>query len=522
MDARAAFVAESLADLEAKLQALLDGNTAPGIYRGDARKNAEVLGLLTSDEGFRGVVDGWFGQQRADKLLELWVKGLPLDWKAASGAARPRRVSLPTYPFARESYWVPRLTPGARLLLTPRLHPLVHENTSDLAEQRYRTRLTGEEFFLADHRVDGRRWLPAVAYLEMAREAVTRAAGDVVALRDVVWERPIAVGDEPVEIHAGIAAEDGGGIAFEIYGDGDVVYARGTATVGTRADAPRVDTAPLASRYAAGAYTAADCYTAFDAMGIDFGAGHRGLEGCRRRRRHGHRARVASRGGGVIARPVPAPPEHAGCRAAVDGRLYPGRERRARAADRALPFALDTAEIYAPTPAEGWVVARRIGGEAAGLARYDIELCDGEGRVAVRLRGLSTRRATARPSRRLNETAAPIAHDELHRDVPSAVIHTQMSWSCRSNVSHADAQFAALDFDSILLIAFADQLQRVRRQGDARDRLGRRRRTTDAFLVEQHHELLAERFARVGAAATSFRSRSERPAEPRTRPDARA
>ena len=48
------------------------------------------------------------------------------------------------------------------------LHPLLHRNTSDLREQRYSTRLTGEEFFLADHEVSAnglgkQRVLPAVA-----------------------------------------------------------------------------------------------------------------------------------------------------------------------------------------------------------------------------------------------------------------------------------------------------------------------------------------------------------------------
>src|SRR5947207_11857724 len=60
------------------------------------------------------------------------------------------------------------------------IHPLLHRNTSDLAEQRYSSTFTGEEFFLADHQVkaDGhvdRRMLPGVAYLEMARAAIEHA-----------------------------------------------------------------------------------------------------------------------------------------------------------------------------------------------------------------------------------------------------------------------------------------------------------------------------------------------------------
>jgi len=60
------------------------------------------------------------------------------------------------------------------------LHPLLHGNTSDLSAQRYTSTFTGDEFFLADHRVraDGRtvqKVLPGVACLEMARAAIERA-----------------------------------------------------------------------------------------------------------------------------------------------------------------------------------------------------------------------------------------------------------------------------------------------------------------------------------------------------------
>jgi acyl transferase domain-containing protein len=46
--------------------------------------------------------------------LKLWVKGLKVDWQQLYGARRPRTISLPTYPFAREIYWAESLEPAAR------------------------------------------------------------------------------------------------------------------------------------------------------------------------------------------------------------------------------------------------------------------------------------------------------------------------------------------------------------------------------------------------------------------------
>ncbi|MFP3435963.1 polyketide synthase dehydratase domain-containing protein, partial [Paraburkholderia sp. SIMBA_061] len=67
-----------------------------------------------------------------------------------------------------------------------------HENTSDLHEQRFTSRFTGTEFFLADHQIHGQKTLPAVAYLEMARRAVAyvlpeQHASATLELIDVAW-----------------------------------------------------------------------------------------------------------------------------------------------------------------------------------------------------------------------------------------------------------------------------------------------------------------------------------------------
>src|SRR5262249_5171097 len=37
-------------------------------------------------------------------LSQLWLAGVPIDWRALHGEPSPRRVSLPTYPFQRERY----------------------------------------------------------------------------------------------------------------------------------------------------------------------------------------------------------------------------------------------------------------------------------------------------------------------------------------------------------------------------------------------------------------------------------
>ena len=139
-------------------------------------------------------------------LADLYCQGYDIPWKRMFRTFR--RVQLPTYPFSRGEYWVPddetNAHPPAGAATVAHLHPLVQQNTSNLTRQRYTSSFTGDEFFLADHRVNDRRILPGVAYLEMARAAVEHALGDsdgassrTIRLEDVAWLRPYSPDEAP-------------------------------------------------------------------------------------------------------------------------------------------------------------------------------------------------------------------------------------------------------------------------------------------------------------------------------------
>ncbi|TMC24520.1 MAG: hypothetical protein E6J34_00365, partial [Chloroflexi bacterium] len=200
----------------------------------------------------------WCQKKKLDKIAQAWVRGITIDWKLlhTGGAtqtpssvplasALPHRVSLPTYPFARERYWV-SLSVGTESTQGPPtgfgagtgstqslqpppstdasvIHPLVQRNTSTLWEQQFRSTFHGQEFFLTDHVILGQRTLPAVAYLEMARAAVREAIGDEAQLSSsqidishVVWLRPLIVEEQPVTVRITLDPLENGTIAFVI------------------------------------------------------------------------------------------------------------------------------------------------------------------------------------------------------------------------------------------------------------------------------------------------------------------
>lgn len=107
MDERLGIIAESIQELTHKLQSVVDGEQGiAGVYRGQIKSSKEAMAIFASDEDMGGIVDVWIAKRKYARMLELWVKGLQFDWNKLYVSSKPSRVSLPTYPFAKERYWV--------------------------------------------------------------------------------------------------------------------------------------------------------------------------------------------------------------------------------------------------------------------------------------------------------------------------------------------------------------------------------------------------------------------------------
>ncbi|TMC15469.1 MAG: KR domain-containing protein, partial [Chloroflexi bacterium] len=126
MEERLALQVSSLTELEEKLQRYLAEPQAGGDwYRGQVKRH-DLIGTFAADEDGQKTLTAWMSKGKYEKLLEWWVKGLTIDWKLlytreaeqVQGNATdplliptvltlPSRISLATYPFARERYWLP-------------------------------------------------------------------------------------------------------------------------------------------------------------------------------------------------------------------------------------------------------------------------------------------------------------------------------------------------------------------------------------------------------------------------------
>ncbi|MCB0208008.1 MAG: SDR family NAD(P)-dependent oxidoreductase [Anaerolineae bacterium] len=321
----------------------------------------------------------------------------------------PRRVSLPTYPFAKERYWLPHngqeFTSSLDKPSFLVLHPLVHQNISDLTEQRFSTTFTGAEFLLTDHQVQDEKVLPGVAYLEMARVAGAFAAKDktVTHLRNVVWARPIIVSDEPLETHVSLYPEQPDEVTFEVTtlaeNEQRLVHAQGRLVYSLDAfeNAPQVIDLEAIRQRCTRQQTKTACYRQFQQLGLVYGPGFQVIEEL-----------VGNQTEALVKLQLPAHLQREMHAYGLHPSLMDGALQalmgvdRSRASDGAalyLPFTVRDIAIHKAIPASAYAYISFSEGvnSATTVVNYDLVITDEQGEVCVYFKGC-TARALSEPS----------------------------------------------------------------------------------------------------------------------------
>jgi len=146
-------------------------------------------------------------------LAQAFVAGAPLDWKAVLGERGGRKITLPTYPFERERYWIAEEVEPAPAL--PKALSIQSTSAHGIAGVRldaslpiFATELQSPlPLHLEDHRVGSQVVVPASFYLSLAWSAFQATQADSAALQiaalritDLAILRPMQPGKEGVSI----------------------------------------------------------------------------------------------------------------------------------------------------------------------------------------------------------------------------------------------------------------------------------------------------------------------------------
>ncbi len=196
MNERIAVCAVSLAELRDKYVSFLDKSKVQnGVFISENTEERAAVSEYMIQEALQS--------GKEELLAQWWANGAEFEWKTI-GNEKLNRVPLPSYPFAKESYW---FTPKKNKseVNSKSLHPLISENVSTLKKQAFKTVISGTEFFVTDHLVSGDCVLPGAASLEMALVcAEISGESKVYKIKDVMWNRPILYKGKTLHIYTGL------------------------------------------------------------------------------------------------------------------------------------------------------------------------------------------------------------------------------------------------------------------------------------------------------------------------------
>lgn len=416
MGQRLAVITADMAELIQKLHLFNAGGGQTNIedvFKGNARSQKSQSDLLISGEEGQEFLRLIIHNRRLAKLAQLWVSGVSIDWTLIHSGSRPRRISLPTYPFEGLRFWIPererqsRSMEGEALpMLSGRLHPLLDSNESTLEEQFFKKRLNGKEFVLKDHVLNSEMVLPAVAYLEMARAAGNLASSKsrVWKLQNIVWARRITLDDPPQDVFISLIPRSDA-VEYEVFTRGEdeirYMHAQGKLLYADHSDSQVrnevLDLRAIRNR-CSHKMTREACYEWYKAEGFDYGPGFKPImELCH------NEVEALSR--------LELPPEaqdrfeqfllHP---TIMDGALQSvialtGDTVRSSSTPY-LPFGMGEVEILQPLTdrCHAYVrLAANVKAASSHIKKFDVQIVDDNGAVLVRLKDYSLRAVPQHP-----------------------------------------------------------------------------------------------------------------------------
>ncbi|MGW1131212.1 SDR family NAD(P)-dependent oxidoreductase [Streptomyces griseoluteus] len=412
LECRLAFTADSLDGVARGLRTHLGEDGTVEVLRG---RVAEPSSWDEQSEEDRDFVRSLISVRAWQGVAEAWVGGRAVDWALVHAPRKPFRIPLPTYPFAKERYWVAASPESAPAPVPPQaggFPPPAHPDAAELAGGRHGSTFAGDEPVLRDHLVHGVRTLPGAAYLEMALAAAASGGGPLghrtgVALADVVWIRPFQVHDRPRELEVTLRQDHADAVGFRVsvVGEdaGSAVLCTGSV-VPCEAAPASVDLARLRAAWGGRRRDAAEIYPAFRAAGLEYGVTFRAIDHLLLGDAEALGRLVLPEAARADAEDLRLPPSLMDAAFQTCAGVLAGEPDAGRTAF--VPFGVDRVEVLAAPGEALWVWGRRAAQDTVGgtTRTFDLDLCDDTGRVLIRVRGLSVR---AQPGTSAGAAGAP-------------------------------------------------------------------------------------------------------------------
>ncbi|WP_046744594.1 SDR family NAD(P)-dependent oxidoreductase [Kordia zhangzhouensis] len=196
MSERLAFIAKDRKELMQLLKNWRNKVSTGNVFESN-HETGTIRKRFSKDE--KEYLEFLLGKQSLSEIAKMWIEGAEVDWSKLHANTLHKRISLPTYPFTQESYWITEI--GAEIKahqsqqnagIGGYLHPLVSHNISTLRSIGFESLLDADEYYAQDHTINGIPVFPGAGFIEMAN-VCGNIAGERKArkIKEVVWMHPL-------------------------------------------------------------------------------------------------------------------------------------------------------------------------------------------------------------------------------------------------------------------------------------------------------------------------------------------
>jgi myxalamid-type polyketide synthase MxaB len=327
-------------------------------------------------------------RQMLESLAELYARGADVHWSGFDRGQRRRKLSLPTYPFERQPYPVPRPNRRGRGTSAP-AYPLADTLVQSplLEETVFATPVSTAAYpYLSDHRIFGEVVAPAGCYLAMMLNGARRLGHTTCRLEEVLFVAPLVLADNEERALQAVLDPEG---RFQIisFGPGGPNEEMVPHVSGLLAGAPEVHPSAGSLEDARGRCTEPVDSDALAAglEGIEFGPCFRWIEALWT----GHREALARLRLPEAIGTTDGYWAHPGL---LDACLQAaGATLQAETAGGVwLPFSVKGLEVHGPVTGTGWWCHARQVGEST----WDIRLFADSGATIAEIQGFEMRKAS--------------------------------------------------------------------------------------------------------------------------------
>ncbi len=247
------------------------------------RKEGLTANYWKPHENIRNIPEGTLvisTQKSWNELLQtlalLYLNGIQIDWKAFDKPYNRKKVSLPTYPFQRERYWVEALKAQKKHTMPPEAHPLLGEFIPLPSEEKlFRNDIDLDLLpYLKDHKVFDSILLPGAVFTELMQAAGAKFFQDkTFSINNLMIEQPLLLDMKkatPIELFATHKEEGYTASIYSIDEQAWILHATGELSLSEAIPTLKTEWEQLHS-ICQNSIDIDALYNQFDAMGLHYG-----------------------------------------------------------------------------------------------------------------------------------------------------------------------------------------------------------------------------------------------------------